>query len=193
MRKHVYPSHLDMVITLLDHYEQASSEARAGGAGWYTMAQREAMKLSRDTGVTLHRAAAIIAVLSPQLQWGVNLRIARQVCEYGEALEGVLRANEDKARRIMAGERPLAVLGGPKVRAFYRAMLGDENAAVLDTWMWYALGWPEGGAKSGRRYEEAANALREAARRVELSVPQFQAIIWWHVRGVKPLDERGAA
>ena len=189
MRKHTYPDHLSMVITLLEHYENSSSEARAGGAGWYTMAQREAMRMARKHGTTLHRAAGVIAALSPQLQWGVNLRVAEQVLEYGEAREGCLRSSEEKAVRIQRGERPLAVLGGPKVRAFYRAMLGDSDAAVLDTWMFYALGWPEGGTKSGAHYERAADALREAARRVDLSVPQFQAIVWWHVRGVKPLDE----
>ena len=183
MKRHVYPSHEEMLLRLLAHYEDAEGSTLDDGAEWYALARREARRLSRAYDVTLRQAAGIIAALSPQVQWRVNLRLAEQVCRDGDVDGACLKASADKAWRIRNGEAPLAVLGGPKVRAFYRALMGDPEAAVLDTWMFQALDWPDGGTRSGRQYERAEGALREAARLVSLPVSELQAIVWCHVRG----------
>jgi len=182
-RKHVYPTHEEMLLALLEHYEAADSVNGGLGGDWYAEARRQCRRMAREHGLGLHAVAGIVAALSPQLQWHVNLRVAEQVCATGEAQEGCLRQSEDKAVRIRRGERPTDVLGGPKVRAFYRALLGDPDAAVIDTWMFQSVGWPEGGTRGGRHYEMVADALRDAARLVNLPVSELQAIVWTQVRG----------
>lgn len=170
--------HVDMVVNLLDHFEQAGT---VEGERWYRESRRYARQLAREHGGGVGRAAGIIAALSPQVQWSRNKVMAADVMATGTAT-GQTDANLTKAWRIWGGERPLQVLGGPKVRAFYRAMMGDEEAAVIDTWMLQAIGWPQRGL-SARQYERCAAALAEAASYTHLTTAQFQAVVWTHVRG----------
>jgi hypothetical protein len=170
--------HDTMVMRLLEHYEAAGHDE---AAGWYRNSRRTARRLARQYGGGLGRAAGIIAALSPQVQWKVNVRMAEDMLRDGWAT-GQTYANLLKAERILQGERPLTVLGGPKVRAFYRAMMGDEDAAVIDTWMLQAIGWERKGV-SLRQYERCAAALRAAAAQTGLTTAGFQAVVWTQVRG----------
>lgn len=176
--KHTYPSHEEMVYNLLVAYEAGGF----GGERWYRESRRFARQLKREYGGGLGRAAGIIAALSPQVQWNVNKRLAEQVMEHGEPVEGCLALSATRAWRIWLGERPLSVLRGPKTRAFYRAIMGDPDAEVIDTWMLLALGWPHRSV-SPRQYERCAAALREAAEQTPLTVADFQAVVWTAVRG----------
>lgn len=176
--RHTYPTHDEMVVNLLGHYERANDD----GEQWYRESRKFARYLARQYGGGLARAAGIIAALSPQVQWHVNKRMAEHVMQDGTPGEGCLGANADKAYRIWMGERPLAVLGGPKVRAFYRAIMGDDDSVVLDTWMATALGWPHN-AFSERQYERASAALVDAAGYCNRAPAVFQAIVWTQVRG----------
>lgn len=170
--------HDEMVMSLLEHYEAAENDA---GADWYYNSRRTARRLARQYGGGLGRSAGIIAALSPQVQWKVNVRMAEDMLRDGWAT-GQTYANLLKAERILQGARPLTVLGGPKVRAFYRAIMGDEDACVIDTWMLQACKWPRKGV-SLRQYERCAAALRDAAAQASLPAAQFQAIVWTQVRG----------
>ena len=177
--KHTYPDHETMVLSLLGHYEEAGHDE---AAGWYRESRKFARQLTREHGGGLGRAAGIIAALSPQVQWSVNKRMAAQVMEHGWPQEGCLSRSANRAHDIWMGDRPLSVLGGPKTRAFYRAIMGDESAVVLDTWMSQALGWPHN-AFSKSQYERCAAALQEAAGHTGRTAATFQAVVWTHVRG----------
>jgi hypothetical protein len=170
--------HMEMVVNLLDHFEASDA---SNGERWYRESRRYARQLAREYGGGVGRAAGVIAALSPQVQWSRNKEMARDVMATGTAV-GQTGNNLTKAWRIWNGERPLKVLGGPKVRAFYRAMMGDENAAVIDTWMLQAMGWPQR-SLSARQYERCAAALAEAASYTHLTTAQFQAVVWTQVRG----------
>jgi hypothetical protein len=165
---------------------------------WYGVARRAADALAGEYGVSLSTAAGVIAALSPRVSWRDNLRGAERVLHraafpelFGEGgeLEGLGRpvpgygANRRKAERIAAGERPLSVLGGDKVRAFYRAIMGDQDAAVIDVWMLRAVGEPERKSVRGPKYEAVARALRAAADAAGVNTAPFQAVIWTVVRG----------
>ena len=167
-----------MVLSLLEHFEASTG----AGSDWYPRARGFARELSREHGGGLARPAGIIAALSPQLQWNVNRRIAAHYMAHGEPGEGCLRLSDERAHAIWRGHRPLDILGGPKTRAFYCAIMGDDSAAVVDTWMGTALGWPHS-AFSARQYERCADALSVAAGHARKPVTTFQAIVWTQVRG----------
>ncbi len=167
---------------LLGHWEELDRETRteALNGRWYRESRRVSRALARKHGVTLSVAAGTIAALSPRVQWKANVRGADALLGGAPDTEVAgFDANKAKARRIMGGERPLDVLGGDKVRAFYRAIMGDENAAVIDVWMWRAIGVAPG----GMRYADAEAALREAAAAAGVAVADFQAVVWSKVRG----------
>jgi len=145
--------------------------------------------MARRHGTTPRRAAGVIAALSPMQQWDVNLRMADAVLA-GLEVKG-LTGNIRKAEAIASGAKaPLQVLSGPKVRAFYRAIVGDRESAVVDRHMWRAMG---DDPLRPPAYEVGARAITEAARSVGAPVADFQAVVWEHVRGPEAARKDGAA
>jgi hypothetical protein len=163
---------------MLRHY--AAADPDNGGRSWYRESRKQARRIARETGVTASVAAGVIAAFSPRQQWKTNVRMAEDACRTGTSSSG-LGQSRRAAQRILDGERPLDVLNGPKVRAFYRAIMGDESAAVVDVWMLRAMGLGE--AIAPKDYPTAALAIERAARKTEVTTATFQAIVWTHVRG----------
>jgi hypothetical protein len=176
---------MDATERLVAHFEEADVDTQALGGAWYRESQRVARRLARKHGVRLSTAAGVIAALSPRIRWASNVALADAMLG-GEEIRGVFRRNVEKAENIIAGDKlgddPLMWLGGQKVTAFYRAIMGDEDAAVIDVWMYRAAGYdPLKGSPA--RYREVEQALREAAEYVNIGVAKFQAIVWTQVRG----------
>ena len=169
-----------MVARLLAQWEAADAQARQQGLAWYSTARHEIARMAQDTGTPLPTACGVVAALSPRLQWAPNLRAARAVLER-RTPTGVFRSSLGKAMAIFRGQVPLRVLSGPKVRAFYRALMGDRRAAVVDVWVARAAGWTR--ELKEKAYQRVADALAEAAAMVQVPVAWFQAVVWVAVRG----------
>jgi hypothetical protein len=163
---------------LLRHFAEATEAEREAGRVWYRNARREARALAKAHNVTVRRAAGVLAALSPNVKWADNVVGARSIFEGYGKLAGY-SSNAAKARRIAAGEAPSAVLRGPKVTRFYRAILGDQDVAVVDMWMFRAMGLEPGGCT----YAEGERAIMAAAAHVGEPTAVFQAIVWTKVRG----------
>lgn len=188
-----------MVELLLTHWREADRETRRAGRHWYDSAEAEARAIAAElpSGLGKVAAAGILAALSPRAQWSVNVRwawvvaIRRSYHAFTLTPPAVgLPLGRKAAWGIAWGEPPSAHLRGPKVRAFWRAIAGDRDAAVIDIWMLRAMGI-ETPTVSPAQYERCAEALREAARRVRVPTRDFQATIWMQIRGVKPTDPAG--
>lgn len=170
-----------MTARLVNAYTGADTDARAQGVAWYTEARAKVRAMARTHGVTRACAAGVVAALSPRLQWAVNVRAAEVVLA-GGVPSGVFKTSFHKAMRIYrGGERPLAVLAGPKTRAFYRALMGDDHSAVVDVWVLRAVGWTR--SLTDKVYRRIAGALARAAALVGVPVATLQAVAWVVVRG----------
>lgn len=110
-------------------YRAALDSERVEGKSWYATAREVARTLDPANP---SKAAAVIAVLSPRLSWERNVQAAADV--YQGRSPRVMGANAEKASRIMAGENPDDVVSGPKVRAFWHAIVNpeDSRAIVID-------------------------------------------------------------
>lgn len=162
-------------------WRAADRAVRTAGVQWYRRARATARRLARQHGCTLATASGVIAALSPRLGWTYNVLAADLVLGAAERVPGVFQASLAKARAIADGARPLLVLRGPKVRAFYRALMGDESAAVVDVWTARAAGVD--GDVSPKTYAAIANALRMGANEVGTTTARLQAVAWVAVRG----------
>lgn len=170
-----------MTERLVAHFEEADVETESLGGAWYRESRRTARALAQKHGVYTSTAAGVIAALSPRMRWASNVALADAVLG-GEEVVGVFARNLAKARRIADGESPGQVLGGPKVTAFYRAIMGDQESAVVDVWMYRAADIdPKTATK--KDYELVADALRKGAAYIGIATADFQAVIWTHVRG----------
>jgi hypothetical protein len=154
---------------VLKVFRSSTLEERTAGRDWYHRARRLAEDLVLEFGArgvqpgvawnwdeAVTRAAAVIAVLSPRLNWNKNVELARQVYTdaftmrtiYAERPDDYrgerqrltnmfpgLKGNGDKAYRILIdGEDPEDVVSGPKVTAFWRTIVdpSDPRAVVVD-------------------------------------------------------------
>lgn len=161
-------------------YQRTTDDVRKAGAAWYRQARLKAYHMAQATGHTLRTAAGVIAALSPRLSWTANVRAAHMVLG-GLTPSGVFKASLAKAIAIREGMKPLSVLGGPKVRAFYRALIGHDSAAVVDVWVARAAG--VGTQLTPKAYAEVASALKLAAREAKVPTAHLQAAVWVEVRG----------
>lgn len=183
-------------------YREASDDAHEYGDGWYVQAHRTCQAMARTYGVTLETAVGVLAALSPSCHWTRNVLLAHEMFQsydcghmYGDAIR--------KARRIVDGEAPLDVLGGDKVRSFYRNILdpyGSDDVTVdrhaFDIAVGYEtddrtrkalatggrLGNPDGQAGN---YVRVADCYRRAARILGVRPHQVQAVTWCEWRDRK--------
>jgi hypothetical protein len=172
-------------------YRLATIDDRNQGHAWYASARLVAESLDPSDPA---RAAAVIAVLSPQLAWRRNILAAQDA--YADRPIRALGANAAKARRIIAGEDPDAVVRGAKVRAFWRTIVDptDPRAVVIDRHAidiaaGRVLGTQARDLLLGRKttYDSACELYRRAARLLSrefgaVSPAQVQATTWLYWR-----------
>ena len=118
------------------------------------------------------------------VKWDRNLAMAQFVYENGHANGLGLGGNCRKAELIFAGNDPLDVLGGDKVRSFYMTIVDPINAelVVVDRHAYdIAFGnvYSDAERKIGKRmYRELSKAYRDAATIANVLPSQMQAVTW---------------
>lgn len=180
---------IDLVHGILNTYIAASDDIVEEGINWYPRAQ----DVCRDiAGSKWHRAAGVIAALSPMQRWVNNVTLARRVWEQGHAEGCGLGQNCRKAERIYNGEDALDVLGGEKVTNFFLTILDPslDPEPVIDRHAFdIAVGKRCNDSERSilqrkGEYARFAAAYREAANRTGLLSWQIQAVTWaeWKAR-----------
>lgn len=186
-------AHDDRVQHIVDAYRAATPAQRRSGAAWYPSAYELAAHMDPDNPA---RAAGVIAALSPQQRWWVNVANAATVIGWADAGADMDHAPRlhfvtqmAKAIAIAAhGVDPLDVLHGPKERAFYGAMMGHADAVVIDRWA-ARVAEPETrhGTDDERvtlaQYRKIAESYRAAAVKLKRPVRDVQATTWIVTRG----------
>jgi len=172
-------------------FRTATPEQIDTAVNWYADAHEVASALAVKNGVWIGTAAGIIAACSPMLSWGANVNLAARLMKEGGLTSGYLKSNLAKANRILAGEVPLDVLGGDKVRAFYLGIFhaGRTTAVCIDRHAWSLAvnhRYAEGNIPTlkGKRYAAAQEAYTRAARILsieygrDLTPPMVQSVTW---------------
>jgi hypothetical protein len=175
----------DPVAELVALYESANPDAVKRGRKWYRTARRECESIARDTGYSVAQVAAVMAITSPDAQLRTNIDWTREACESrGSSKVGRYpSAMMPKVRAALAdARRPGQYATGPKVSAFYRGIMGDREALVVDRWAAFAAGYPRSAKLTTKARREIERAYRIAAERVGESLRDFQAIVWIAVR-----------
>lgn len=168
--------------TLREVLDRADEADISAGQAWYGSAQRDAAELGSAHGVDATVAAGVLSALSPRTQWGRNRRLAVLAFQSSERPSGVFRTSWDKAQRIVAGEAPLDVLGGPKTRAFWANISGDLSAVTVDVWALRALGLAGDLKLTPKLYAQLAAVYAEVAAEYGMAPAAAQATAWVVVR-----------
>lgn len=166
---------------------------------WYENARAWCNLLDADHDLPQGTSAGYVAALSPLNTWESQLAYTPPSIAACIALiksgrrahEGIrgpgFFSNRDKAARILAGETPLDVLGGDKVRSFFRNLTGDFSAVTIDRHAvaiagYTGKGLSAAGVPTPRLYERLATAYQFAGERFELTGAEIQALTWSHWR-----------
>lgn len=194
------------------------------GRNWYSDARAFSRWLAETYGISVEQAAGVLAVLSPRVDWDTNMRTAVAVCAqwntgeatvatvlaesgavaYGPNVAKALWILDNHARECDGGKTCTKVPGegfetcapvhGPKVSAFYRAILG-ASIGTIDVWAYRAATIPPlqamGGIPMsdvrrdgipGDRHEYLANAYTDVGSEFGLTGAECQAIVWLAIR-----------
>lgn len=179
------PTQRKMRASLARWYGKATPEQLEVGAAWYGGARAIVADMAFRHGVPTEVAAAVVAVLSPRIPWGRNVRLADELLG-GAEVRGVLPASRDKASTILA-THDTGRVSGPKVSAFYANLTGDESRVTVDTWVLRAVGFHTE-QPSERQYRDIERAVVANAKRAGVTPAQYQAQVWVVIR-----DEQGSA
>lgn len=158
-------------IRLIDNATPGIIEA---GANWYDDALETIISIKGK--VALEVAVGVVAATSPRLHWSRNLRVSSLILQYNnERPQGLMRRSYQAARKVLTDGPD--TLTGPKVKAFYAALMGDREAVVVDVWMMRAAGF-EHDAPTARQRRMIENSCKRVSERTGLSPRTVQAAIW---------------
>jgi hypothetical protein len=182
------------ISRIMRAYWSATAGQRERGRLWYPVAHDLARMLADGD---VRKGAGVIAALSPQKEWQLNVRMARAALK-GEKV-GHLSDALRKVAAIMAGADPGDVLPiALKTGNFYRSILdpGDPDPVTIDRHAHdVAAGLPYVGAggtdtfgnrglSNVTRYALLAHCYREAALRLGIAPSVLQATTWlWQTEG----------
>jgi hypothetical protein len=153
------------------------------GRHWYKQARTSCRRLARAYDEELETVVGIAAALSPGTPWKRNLISTHGVLEdtwdQSRFYHTFGNGNLQKAWAIRLRQEPLEVLGGHKVRGFYRSILLQDGAVADDAWMYDVndLGYSSTTPPKGH-YEACKESVKMIASREDMKTYQVQAIIW---------------
>ena len=196
-------NNVDLTIgtrNILAVYALATTGERQEGIEWYHRAYRVAARIAETHGESIETVAGVIAALSPNNRWERNIVDAENVIR-AYSIGGVEEAENVKvctygkmrAKAIQILESPTMshhedILNGRKITAFYRCIIGCQDAVCIDghaysIWFGDRLTMkevPNIGKKLYAEicddYVEAAEVLRDSGDDVKAF--EVQAITW---------------
>jgi len=170
------------VRNILSVWSNATGDEVEEGERWYRTAHETAALLADGD---IRTGAGLLAALSPQTAWWLNVELACEAFEAGTASRHTGDAC-GKANKILAGVDPEEVL--PMTRKtghFYRCILNpdDPMSVCVDRHAYdIAIGVPLGdwnrGLSAHGRYALLAHCYWEAAQRVGQNPSTVQAVCW---------------
>lgn len=183
----------DTVSRILETWNRATDSDIESGSRWYLLNGQAIVDMAYGFDVSVDTAAAVVAHLSPRLQWARNIVLAANVLGNGST-KGIMKQSLKNAQRALDSDAPLTTLRGNKVRNFAANLLGDAEAVTVDVWaarVAFGLGKgfkstvgesetvkPETLLARKGVYDAIADAYREAAHRVGVEPSTMQATTW---------------
>lgn len=170
------------VRNIVSVWSLATDDEFEQGAHWYEQAHWTARMLA-DGDVRM--GAGLLAALSPQTSWWLNVELACDAFETGRATRHT-GDSTSKANKILAGADPEDVLPMQrKTGHFYRCILDPDDpvSVCVDRHAYdIAVGIPLGdwnrGLSAHGRYALLAHCYWEAAQRVGALPSVVQAVTW---------------
>jgi len=166
--------------------------------GWYADAREQILEVAPTiprptglTGVDPQTFAELLALFSPRTSVTRSIRWAVHFARTSEYMHDVHRS----IRLAVEHWKKTGEIRGLKTAPFARALMGDPDALVLDSWMYKAIGIPPERSEVPTVHAIAASKVYAVARTLAWPIAETQAAIWAgivreHGRNVPVLDIR---
>lgn len=180
------------ILRIAEKAFQLNPDKALQNLAWYDYAGRFCADIDRDNDLASGTTAGVVAALSPLNTWEAQVKftagivsnaltLIRQGAPPHSAITLSFFSNKDKAARILLGEKPLDVLGGDKVRSFYRNLTGDFESVTIDRHALAIAGWKgpnHDNRANNPHYRTIADAFRAASKSFGLAPAEIQALTW---------------
>ena len=160
--------------TYLDIVNSATPAQIEAASVWYFEAQEVAEDVAELLSTSLEVGASIVASFSPRERWSSNVAKSYAFAN-GKPVTGL---SNNLAMAMSSVTLGFDALKGLKTNAFARAIAGDKDAVVIDTWMIKAAGMESSKGVNKKEYKELSLAVTEVANIVKLTPRTTQALIW---------------
>lgn len=152
-------------------------------SSWYKIAHRTAAQLAVKYKVSLQKASAVLAVLSPQEEWLNNVQLADRALAKDWANVNTLVPSREKAYSIVMNN-DMSAIRGPKVYPFFLSIYNPEqfqDLIVADThaaaiWMGVRQGTVDSISDAARAKMNEDYA--KAGKKYGLTAREAQAVSW---------------
>lgn len=170
-----------MILNVIAVWDQATPEELSAGRQWYVTANLLAEQLG---GGDVHKGAGLLAALSPQTSWSLNVTLAERAVQSGPS--GHVGDALRKAALILDGIDPAGVLPmHSKTGHFYRCIVDPSDPEPVcidrhahDIAVDEVYGDRDRGLSSKKRYETIADVYRRAALVLNETPSVVQAVTW---------------
>ena len=164
-------------VEVKDLVEEALQRIPEGHHLWYEKSLEYIKNIlgvsegSEELSLFLKVLAATSNNASPKGNFSLAIKALRQHTG-GDDLAGFYPVVIENLKRAFSGEE----LSGPKVREFYKNLLGDQEAVTIDKHMWQIIFGKDRGTPARHRY--AIMIIAKVAKEVGLTNAQTQAALW---------------
>lgn len=157
--------------------------------GWYADASKQIHEWGPKLPAAPHVFADLLALFSPRTSVKRSIKWAVHYARSGEYMSDVHRS----IRFAVEHWKRTGEIRGKKTEPFARALMGDPNALVLDSWMYKAIGIPAHRGEVPTVHAIAASKVFAVAGILSWPIAETQAAIWAGIvredgRNVPPLD-----
>ena len=183
------------VRNILKVLRRATLDDTAQGVEWYDRAKRISQAIAKDTGVHINTVIGVMAALSPNNKWDINVRNTLVMCDAWVNGDGIddfkvstYGANKRKAWSMLYDDLTddddiLTRLNGQKTRSFYSNIRGLDEVTIdghaLNIARGVRFNLTDDQTNIGKRlYRELQDAYVRAAKRVGVEPHELQAITW---------------
>lgn len=187
-----------MVDNLIRLHGEATAADGEAGAMWYPNAHKIVCEWANTFSLPIATVAAVVAAISPQVEWSRNLIIADDILsERPPSIGGALHLNLRKAERIRREritDTRVCFASGPKVHNFSLNLAGNFSVVTVDAHAAQAaLDDPtfSAGLKP-TTYTLIAECYQTAARTLGCEPATLQAILWLTWKRLYPAAEKRA-
>ena len=154
-----------------------SAQTRADGSVWYASAQAVAVELTAIRPEwSMEVGASVLSAFSPREKWARNCDLSRKFAS-GEPTPCLGMSIRNANASVLSG---FTALKGKKTNAFARAIAGDDDAVVIDTWMLKPLKMK---SVTPKQYDLITLVITSLAKEVGMTPRDLQAALWIHIRG----------